>query len=285
MKYFPLSSDTFMHQFGVRALEQGESILETTDHYEAEIKAKRSALELDPDYYFAADENSVESQVDAVRLIIEATQILSESHNTRSGETLEIDPTRPLLSISRHVQEDLTILRNDSEAGFPLIAGSVCFPSGWCIGDKIGHSVTAVHAPVPEFETALAEPTYRLMQRLKVGRPVWRTNWGVRSCGRLDQSPRHREALDHETSLVTNENAGERCYFRVERQTLARLPASGNVLFAIHTHQSKLSELEPQERQNLIGVIRSCPEPTLKYKGISPVRNAIETYLQNAPLG
>ena len=280
MKYFPLSSANFSHQFGIRALGPGDSIVETTDHYEVETEAKRGAIDLDPNYHFVATDRSIDSQFEVAHLITQASDILTDSQNLRLHEPIVIDASRPLLSISRHVQEDLTILRNDPEAGYPLIAGSVCFPSGWCIGEKIGRSITSVHAPVPEFESLLAESTYNLMRRLKVGRPVWRTNWGIRSSGQLDQSPRHQAMLARETSLVDADNAGERCCFRVERQTLARLPKGGDILFAIHTHQCKLGDLSEQEQRNLLGVLGSCPEATLAYKGILPMRAAIQRYLE-----
>jgi hypothetical protein len=184
-----------------------------------------------------------------------------------------------LVSIARHVQEDLVVMSPDAEAGFPLIAGVVCFPSGWCIGDKIGKSLLSIHDPVPEFKLALNDPTQRLMQRLKPGRPVWRMNWGVRPSGMLDQSPRHAETLGKARRQVTAANAGRRCFFRVERQTLARLPRCGHVLFTIHTHQCRLEQLEEQQTRLLWGVIDSCPAETLAYKGILPIRAAIQAFL------
>lgn len=46
-------------------------------------------------------------------------------------------------------------MSGDAERGFPLTAGAILFPSGWCIGDKIGKSVVDIHQEVPEFESAL----------------------------------------------------------------------------------------------------------------------------------
>ena len=282
MKYFPLSSPTFQHQFGIRAIKKGESIVECTDQYEAELALKRGALETQENYYFRATEDSVVSQGDAVDAVVEASDFISGRQNLRTGETIEIDDTCPLLGISRHFQEDLTILRNDPDRGYPLIAGCVCFPSGWCIGDKLFGSILRVHRPVPEFAEELAEPTHRLMNGLKTGRPVWRTNWGVRASGKLDQSPRHRDWLREQTKRITAQNAGLSCFFRVERQTLARLPSNGDILFAIHTHQRPIGELDTSQRQRLLGVIRTCPEDTLRYKGILPIQDAVLDYLESS---
>ena len=282
MKYFPLSSSTFQHQFGVRAIEKGESIVECTDQYEAEIALKRGALDAHESYYFQATDDSLVSQRDVVDVVVEASDFVSHGQNLRSGESIEIDETCPLLGISRHFQEDLTILQNDADRGFPLIAGSVCFPSGWCIGEKLLGSILTVHTPVPEFATALSDPTHRLMNQLKIGRPVWRTNWGIRSSGQLDQSPRHRRWLQEQTRRITPRNAADRCFFRVERQTLARLPSRGDILFAIHTRQRPIGELDTLQRSRLLGVIRTCPDETLRYKGILPMKDAIVRSLESS---
>tara|TARA_R110002049_G_scaffold72490_6_gene187439 strand:- start:145264 stop:146139 length:876 start_codon:yes stop_codon:yes gene_type:complete len=288
MKYFPLTKGTFEHQFGIRALRENESIIEVTDQYASETSLKQSLLERAPGEYFQALSGSSRAQRDVATMVLAALKSLPDAHRPPALATenltiknLATDDAPPLLSISRRVQEDLTILRNDPANGFPLIAGCVCFPSGWCIADKIGQNLMDVHLPVPEFASALADATNNLLQRLKVGRPVWRTNWGVRPSGQLDQSPQHRAYLDEQLSQVDAENAGQRCYFRVERQTLARLPSDGDILFAIHTHQQPLDMLSLQEKQSLLGVIRSCPEPTLMYKGILPMRDAVTAYLQS----
>ena len=68
---------------------------------------------------------------------------------------------------------------------------------------------------------------------------------------------------------LTSENVSERCFFRVEKQTLTRLPKTQTILFTILTDQVPVAELEKWQQSNLLGVLRSCPQRTLKYKGIS----------------
>jgi hypothetical protein len=140
--------------------------------------------------------------------------------------------------------------------------------------------VGEIHRVVPEYADRLGPPTDRLLDQLKAGRPVWRMNWGVRASDQLDQSPRYADELRRLSEGVTPQNAGHRCFFRVERQTLARLSASGHLLFAIHTHQCPLQDLDRQRRGTLAGVIESCPLATLRYKGIEPMRAAIVAYLR-----
>lgn len=279
MRYFPLDRDRFEHQFGVRALGESEPFVEPTEHYAAELSLKRKQLNTQVNDYFRALPDTLPAQREAFDFLSASASFLGDGSNRLTAEPIVEDTDQPLLAIARHVQEDLAVVGPDAAAGYPLVAGAICFPSGWCVGDKLGMSMLGIHDPVPEFRPALGTSTVRLMDRLKPGRPVWRTNWGVRPSGQLDQSPVHAERLRARQTEVTADNAGTRCFFRVERQTLARLPETNHILFTIHTHQCPLRELDRLQQQILLGVIRTCPDPTLRYKGIFPMRREITGFL------
>ena len=281
MRYFPLTKDRFEHEFGIRAIPPSESIVEATDHYDQQIQLRRDALARDADYYFQSTEDRKVAQREARDLVISSAPFLSGARNGRTGEPIDLHHRFALLEIARHVQEDLAIMSGDADRGFPLIAGAIIFPSGWCIGDKLGKSVLAIHRDVPEFESELNEQTQQLLARLKLERPVWRMNWGVRPSGQLDQSPMHGVMLKQRGDLITAANAGSECYFRVEHQTLSRLPG-GDILFTIHTHQTPLNVLSQQQRRDLLGVLETCPPETLRYKGIWPMRHPVTDYLRES---
>ena len=57
--HFPLQSDQFSHQFGIKSLAPGQDILERTDEFEAEIKLKEILLSEDPQYYACSTPESV----------------------------------------------------------------------------------------------------------------------------------------------------------------------------------------------------------------------------------
>ncbi len=295
MKYFPLESDRFEHQFGVRAIARGESIVEATELYEAEISLKREMIARDTGTYFAANDDSMEAQIAAAKLVCDSAPFLSRTENRCTEEPISVEQiteeqiteesiaggdVTPLLAIARHVQEDLLIIGHQASDGFPLIAGVVCFPSGWSVGDKLGQSMLAIHHPVPQYEAKLHQRTARLLESIRIDRPVWRMNWGVRPSNRLDQSPIHADRLNQQRSAINGENAGERCFFRVERQTLARIPETSDILFAIHTHQCKLNDLSDRQRCRLANVLDSCPPETLAYKGIMPMADALRDYFR-----
>jgi hypothetical protein len=74
---------------------------------------------------------------------------------------------------------------------------------------------------------------------------------------------------------------GEELWLRVERQTLRRLPRSGDVVFGIHTYVAPLAEAvdSTEAAQALAARIREMPEPMARYKSIWPVREPLLAWL------
>jgi hypothetical protein len=280
---FPLPYDDFQLNFGVQAVPADRSLIIATDEYRSEIELKKHLLETRFDQCWAATPDSLEAQTEAVRLL---RSRCDKSHPLRS-DPIENQPNgvagsvgdSPLLAVSRLVQEDLVILRHDVEGGFPVIAGSVCFPSGWSIAQKLGQSQGCVHAAVPGFNQHLLSPSLKLFERLKSGRSVARSNWAVRALSRLSQFPSDADERMAASQLVNPQNAAK-CMFRVEFQTLSRLAETRAILFTIHTFQRPLENLSSAERQRLVRVIETCPESTLRYKGIWPMRESLVRWLR-----
>lgn len=282
---FPLGSDRFEHDFGIRALAPGQLILERTSAYPDQIRLKRKLLREDPANYLQFLPESHDACRDAADFLKPLVDSLRCDESFPSDGELAAEESpgyRPLLRLAKSIQEDLVILSGDPQTGHAIVAGVVCFPSGWSIADKIGMSIDATHQPVPDYQAVLAAATNRLLSRLKVGRSVWRMNWGVRCCGQLDQSPKHERLLQDQLARITSENAGQQCFFRVERQTLSRLPVTQAILFTIHTRQCPLQALTRPQRQRLLRVLESCPQATLAYKGIAGMRDPLLQYLANS---
>ncbi|RZO18893.1 MAG: DUF3445 domain-containing protein [Verrucomicrobiaceae bacterium] len=247
--YFPLISDQFSHQIGIKSLAPGNSLLERTDRFEDELKLKRDLLSNDPHYYACSTPQSAQAEEEVSMMLTQEPEDLIET--------------------SKKIQEDLIILSGDASMGHPIIAGIVCFPNGWTITEKIGQGIDKVHEPVPEYAEVMSGTVNRMLERLKSGRTLWRCNWAVKPSSRLDQSPKSMPLIMEEKAELTSENVSEKCFFRVEKQTLTRLPKTQTILFTILTDQVPVAELEKWQQSNLLGVLRSCPQRTLKYKGIS----------------
>ena len=177
---FPISKDDFHLNFGVQVIPADRSLVVATNEYRSETALKSRLLETQFEQCWAATVDSVAAQAEAVQLLRsrcgKAHPLLSDSSGTQSDGSHVSGTELPLLAVSRLVQEDLVILRHDVMGGFPIMAGSVCFPSGWSIADKLGQSQSCVHAAVPEFCQQLLSPSLKLLQRLKSGRSVSRSN-------------------------------------------------------------------------------------------------------------
>ncbi|HJN92701.1 MAG TPA: DUF3445 domain-containing protein, partial [Dehalococcoidia bacterium] len=178
----------------------------------------------------------------------------------------------PLDLAGRMVQEDLCLMREDPGSGeYRLVGASLCFPTGWTLADKMGGSVSAIHAPIPNYGTQLESTMDRFFNRIKVERPVWRLNWNLMSHPALFQPRGH---IRGETlGEVTAANAGDRLWLRVERQTLRRLPRSGDVLFTIRIYVRPLRDLcdHPEEAVRLAATLAALPDDVRRYKGLPSV--------------
>ena len=138
---------------------------------------------------------------------------------------------RDLWHSSLWVQEDLCLLQ-ETGGEFRLTAASLCSPSNWKLEDKIGRGMDMIHRPVPGYQTQLAARVNRLLASLKPSKPLLRYNWSIQP---------HNELCwrdDVEPDTVTNEK-----YWRVERQTLVRLPQTGAVVFGIRIFLHSFSRM------------------------------------------
>jgi len=233
---------------GLAPLGLGESVIERDGGTAAELALKAELRRERSGYYDQALPGSEQAQREVGRVL------------RLAGETLA--------EMGRTVAEDLLILRADG--GQELIAGHLYFANGWCLDEKLGKPLLDVHAPVPGYAQTLGQPTRNLLERLKPGRPVGRLNWSVKPTDRLDLSSRWSGWLRERCAEVTAENAGERCFLRVERQTLTALPESGCVLFGLHTYQQALGTLSVEHQALVKGVLETAPTEMLEYKGIAP---------------
>ncbi len=159
------------------------------------------------------------------------------------GIRVAIDHGAPLLTLGRLVQSDFCLLLRQ-DAAHVLAAAILCFPASWTLSEKIGRPLGAIHRPVPSYDAGLAARVQRLFDALHPDRPLWRSNALIYADPTLFQ-PRSEAAPRGEPGATG-------AYFRSERQTLLRLPASGAVAFGIHTAVMRLSDIPADERAALL---------------------------------
>jgi hypothetical protein len=186
----------------------------------------------------------------------------------------------PLDLAGRLVQEDLCLMQVEPDAGhYRLVGASVCFPTRWCLADKIGGAIGPIHAPVPGYEEQLSSTMDRFFALLKTERPVWRVTWSIVDDPALFL-PRGHGQWERDAS-ITAENVGDKLWLRLERQTLRRLPCSEDVLFTIRIYVHPLQTLAacPKRTAALAAALRSLPPDLQTYKSVRPFREAILSWL------
>ena len=188
---------------------------------------------------------------------------------------LDDETLHPLDLAGRLVQEDLCLMREDAESGlYRLVAASLCFPTGWNLADKMGHSLGTIHGPIPNYDSQLGPTMDRYFARITVEHPVWALNWNLMSSPELFLPRGH--ILRGAREEITPDNAGDRLWLRVERQTLRRLPRSHDILFTIRIHMRPLRDVlhRAGEVARLTAAVRAVPPEVARYKGLEPVRDA-----------
>jgi hypothetical protein len=220
------------------------------------------------------------------------THLLSEHPHLyrRAGDAIEIPPlgrtvaldasAEPVLvHCARLVQDDLCLMRREPD-GWRLVAGVLCFPSGWSLAEKIGGDLTHIHAPVPGFEGRMAETVSRMFDRMTPERPVVRWNWSIYGNEALRQEP---SAESGWTRFPPGE-ALKGAHLRIERQTLRRLPVSGDLVFTIRIHSDALSALAHHPdcarlADGLRAQVIALDPAQLAYKGLAPVKDDLIAWL------
>ncbi len=201
-------------------------------------------------------------------------------HNALTDESWDLGalPSDPLELAGRLVQEDLCVIQQD-ESGPIFTAATLCFPSRWRLHEKIGKPLAAVHGPVPHYAERLSAPVDRFMAKVKPGHIASRLNWSVLDSPAMFQpGGKWRQQTDTE---ITADNAGERLYLRVERQTLRRLPQSGAILFGIRVHSYQMARAITirADATRLAEAVRALPDATVHYKSLKVYGAALLAWL------
>ena len=126
------------------------------------------------------------------------------------------------------------------------------------------------------FAEQLAGPTTSVFDRLKPERSFWRLNWTLIDTPDLFQPTLERRAPHGDL---------DQWFFRVERQTIRQLPASGAVVFTIHNYVSSasaMSERVPDFVELLLHALDTTPVAMQEYKGWIGVADRLRASLRQS---
>lgn len=275
---------------GIRPLEPADWIL-GDDRLPAELALKDEIIATRRDDVFCAEPGTEDAQREvldrlAAHLIEHHSDIYRRSDRgieiASSGRAIRLDDDAPpLLTASRLVQDDLVLMRR-GEDGWRLAAASLCFPSSWNLAEKFGRPLDDIHAPVPGFGAGTRPATLiaRMFDALRTEAPVWRENWSLQADDALpkplDENGRAMRASEAARRFADDASV----FVRVERQTLTKLPVSGDILFTIRIHVDPLEALGAHPRRNDVLLtfadqLQSLDAGQLAYKGFAADRAAL----------
>ncbi len=263
-------------------------------HLVDQVREKAGHFDHRRDVVFVAEADMLEAQAEVLEMLLgylperypELWRVADgEVTIVPAGLTYRVDEFagRPLELACRLIQDDLVIMRK-GEGGYRIAAGAVCFPSTWILAEKFGKPIADVHASVPGFQRGSRSGALvdRIFENLKVEAPVERCNWTIFEVPDLHHPKRH---FEHQRFEGKTERLVLDSFLRAERQTLRRLPSSGDVLFTIQIIVDPATELlkHPQRAEiaaTLKGHVESMNADELAYKGITGYQDMMVAELE-----
>jgi hypothetical protein len=282
---------------GLKPLDPADWI-EIDTHYPAYIAEKKRLMAELPDLVFAAEPDTDAAQQEVLDLIEahlaagggqqDASPQVRDAIAAQRAEIAAIADRPPLARAALLVQEDIVVMRR-GENGWRLAAASLCFPSSWSLREKFGGPMHEIHAPVPGFSagTRNAELIERMFDRLQ-GQAVWRLNWSIAVDPSLYlplSTVERKDRADRRASRFPTEDPVASAFIRVERQTLRKLPVSGDILFTIRIHIDPMKVLAAHpDRATLASgfaaQLEAMQPAELDYKGLAADRDRLVASLR-----
>ena len=233
------------------------------------LKERRQWLAADPSRYSGLLSEG-EAHLTEFTEMCRTWEVLDSREVPESG--LEAPSTvTSLKQLGGVLEPDFVFLAADAEGNFRMRGGVVCFPSGWALEEKMGHTLEFIHGVVPGLNPLLSSPINQILSKLKPGVAYQRDNWGIAATDELNQHPARR--LPAPVPPV----ALDQLWLRVEYQVLIALPRSKGVLFGIRVMNHRLDSLlsEPSVVRGLARALISMPGSVATYKKLETVRAAL----------
>lgn len=191
------------------------------------------------------------------------------------------DGAARLRQFSASWEPDFVLLRRDGAREFRMVGGCVCFPSSWDPAEKLGHTIEAIHGPVPSLNVELGRHIRTFLSSLPADTVFERENWGLAAVPERNLHPaRALPRLAAGTPL-------EQVWLRVEHQAFHALPASDGLLFIIHLTIHRLVDVlkDPAICGCFADVLATMPAAMAAYKGLQPARENLHAAVRRLPGG
>lgn len=188
----------------------------------------------------------------------------------------------PLLRAGFLVQDDLVLMRR-RENGWQIAAAHLSFPSSWSLKEKFGRPMEEVHAAVPGFQAGTRNATLvnRIFDGLHPDQPAERFNWSINWRHALFHPQTAKLPVEPSSTAV----AADRAIVRVERQTLRKLPVSGDIVFTIRIYLDPIRAFATHPAgaelaAKLAGQLEALTAAQVNYKGLAEKRDELVSCLR-----
>ena len=295
----PYDGSSKLFQIGLKQLDL-TTWIEIDETFDFQLAEKRRIYAAHARDVFVAEPGTEEAQAEVLALLTEHLPTRFPERYRQDGnrlivagqpelDGLEAQELPPLQKASLLVQEDLILMRRGEES-WRLAAGALCFPSSWRLTEKFGQAMSEIHVPVPGFGpgTRNAGLIDRMFDRLQIAQPVERFNWSIQAGDALYHPLSNDERIDRATGRpirFPDVEAAARAFIRVERQTLRKLPVSGDILFTIRIHLDPMGLLKSRPDRATLAAsfaeqLLALDGEQLDYKGLTADRDRLVEALQ-----
>ena len=258
---------------GLEPIEEADW-LEIDNLFDSEIELKKKLYESNYNEIHQELDLSLKSQHELLEILKTHLNQYHPSHKIATTET-----SAPLKIASLMVQEDLVLMLPEEEKYF-LGAASLCAPSNWSLKEKFNGSLIELHKDVPSYEKKIGSRVNNLFNKLPNNRIFQRFNWSIYEEATLFQPARSKSVVERSKS-ITDKNAGDRLFIRVERQTIRRLPETQAVAFTIRVHVDPLSSIKEDLSlvRDLKKALENLSEGMKRYKSLGPIETPLVGWL------
>jgi len=282
----------FRHRSAIGRLHDDRQWLHVSEPqtYAEEMNVRRRLIFQRPRAVFQATAGSLPAQKEALeqvlswlthhapagRFLADSTRVQTTAPGFEHEFVLADFADSPLLLAGLLVQDDLFIMMAQEEGDDTVLAAGVsCY--SFDVAVKIGLSMASIHHPhVPGFSRQLQRPVERVLHALEPGTTLWRHNWMITAYRDLVHhdlpfadaviESLHPEPPFSEGAVRSDHNSVKDLHWRVEYQTLKKLPETGAVLFTVRTYVDRMGDWE--ERGHVVAAQAAAAAIRRKHKGM-----------------
>ena len=252
--------------------------IEIDELFSSEIAQKKNLYKTKHQDVYQETPDSFESQEEFLNLLREHLLEYYPEHLIQNESKRNRD-TSPLEIASLLVQEDLVLMLPQKEEYF-LGAASLCAPSNWSLKEKFNKSLLMLHKDVPSYSSKIGSRVNNIFINLPEEKIFQRFNWSIYETPILFQ-PAESKSYIERSKQINQENAGDKLFIRVERQTIRRLPITQSIIFTIRVHVDPLNSIKKDISllQDLKKAIVNLDVSMKEYKSINQINQPLIDWL------